>query len=85
MEWKQGRFHRLATPGSRPGSTDHFYALDPTQKLINTLTKRKIWAKSENSHTQIGLEKDIYLLIAHYWRIHLSYFNGLIVQIDPLI
>jgi len=30
---------------------------------INTLTKRKIWAKSENSHTQIGLGKDIYLLI----------------------
>jgi len=43
----------------RPGSIDHFYTLDPIQKLINMLTKRKIWAKSENSDTQIGLGKDI--------------------------
>jgi len=62
--WKeQGRFHHPATPGGRQGSIDDFWTLDPTQKLINTLTKRKIWAKSKNSHTQIGFGKNIYLLI----------------------
>jgi len=50
----QGWFHRPATPGGRPDSIDDFWTLDPTQKPINTLTKRKICAKSENSHTQIG-------------------------------
>ena len=57
------------------------------QNPINKLTKRKIWAKSENFHTQIGSEKIFtsWFYLAHYWRVHLSYFNGLIVQIDPVI
>ena len=52
---------RAVSPSGDPrrssGSIDNFCALDPTQKPINTLTKRKIWAKFENSHTQIGSKK----------------------------
>ena len=32
----------VATPGRRPDSIDNFCTLDPIQKPINTLTKRKI-------------------------------------------
>jgi len=41
--WQQyDTFHRLVTPGGRPGSIDDFWILDSTQKSINTLIKKKL-------------------------------------------
>ena len=49
----QWRFHRPATPDTRLSSIGNFFTLGSTQKLINTLTKKKkILGKLFHIHRQ---------------------------------